>query len=310
MDKFVILLDSTCDLSKELRAEYEVEYVYGHLRTPDGKETTCALDWNTIDRAEFYKNLRLMPNDFSTSPPNIDEWKTAYEKYVSKGEGVLVMTLSAGLSGTFAFADEAANEVKEKYPEARIKVIDSMRFSTACGLMAMYACDLRKQGKTLEEVTDFIEANKNRFHQAGWLDDLSFVAKKGRLTKAKAFFGTLVGVKPIGEFDYNGLTTVIGKAKGEKQAYKVLLDYIEKTIENPEEQVILIGTTDRQKQAEAYKVMIEERFHPKAVFINSVFAGSALNVGPGLMAAYYFGKPISKDLNTEKEIMTGLLEQK
>lgn len=308
MDKFVILLDSTCDLTKELRDKYGVEYIFGHLKTPDGKEQVCPLDWETITASEFYKSLRAAPNDFSTSPPNIDEWKNAFEKYTAEGYGVLVMTISSSLSGTYNFATQAAKETLETNEKARIRIIDSRRFSSACGLMATYASDMRASGKTLDETADWIEENKNRFHQAGWLDDLSFVAKKGRLTKAKAFFGTLVGVKPIGEFDYNGLTTVIGKAKGEKQAYKVLLDYVEKTIENPEDQIIIIATSDRQKQAEAYKAMIEERFKPKAVYVNSVYPASGVNVGPGLMAAYYLGKPISEGLTEEKSIIEELLK--
>lgn len=308
MDKFVILLDSTCDLTKELRTKYGVEYIFGHLKTPDGKEQAFPLDWETTTASEFYKSLRAAPNDFLTSPPNIDEWKNAFKKYTDEGYGILVMTLSSGLSGTYDFATRAAKEFFETNEKARIRIIDSRRFSSACGLMATYASDMRASGKSLDETADWIEENKNRFHQAGWLDDLSFVAKKGRLTKSKAFFGTLVGVKPIGEFDYNGLTTVIGKAKGEKQAYKVLLDYVEKTIENSEDQIVIIATSDRQKQAETYKAMIEERFKPKAVYINSVYPYSGVNVGPGLMAAYYLGKPISEGLTKEKAIMEELLK--
>ncbi|MBQ6077894.1 MAG: DegV family protein, partial [Clostridia bacterium] len=112
--------------------------------------------------------------------------------------------------------------------------------------------------------------------------------------------------KPIGEFDYNGMTTVLGKAKGAKKAYDMLLGYIEQTIERPEEQIIFIAHTDRLKQAELYKEMIEQKFHPKAVYINGVHPACGINVGPGLMAAYYVGKPISKDLSEERAIIDAL----
>ena len=170
-------------------------------------------------------------------------------------------------------------------------------------LLVLKAHEMYRAGKSIEEVASWLEENKNRFHQAGWLDDLSFVAKKGRITHAKAFFGTLAGIKPIGEFDYNGLTTVIGKAKGAKAAYAALLNYIENTIENPSEQIIFIAQTSRFPQAEKYKELIEERFHPKAIFINDVFPSCGINIGPGLMAAYYIGKPISKDLGEERAII-------
>ena len=184
-----------------------------------------------------------------------------------------------------------------------------MRFGPGFGLMAVHASILRAQGKTLAETTQWLEDNKNRFHQAGWLDDLSFVAKKGRITQPKAFFGTLAGVKPIGEFDYNGLTTVLGKVKGAKTAYSVLLGYMEATIENPEEQIIFIAQTNRLPQAMEYKKMIEEKFHPKAVFVNDVFPSCGINIGPGLMAAYYMGKPISRDLSEERALFDKLTSE-
>ena len=114
-------------------------------------------------------------------------------------------------------------------------------------------------------------------------------------------------MKPIGEFDYNGLTTVLGKATGAKAAYNALLKYMEATIEKPEEQIIMIAETFRYPQAEVYKTMIEDKFHPKAVYIQDVYPSCGVNLGPGLMAAYYIGKPISKDLSEERAIMEAAL---
>ena len=142
-------------------------------------------------------------------------------------------------------------------------------------------------------------------------EEYAFVAKKGRISHAKAFMGKLIGVKPLGEFDYNGLTTVVGKAKGEKSAYTALLSYIEQTIENPEEQVIIIAHTNRRPQAERYKQLIQEKFNPKEIYLNDVYPSCGINIGPGLMAAYYIGKPISSlGLEEEKKLMTAILNTK
>ena len=81
-------------------------------------------------------------------------------------------------------------------------------------------------------------------------------------------------------------------------------------MEAPEEQVVFVATTNRQKAAEKYKAMIEEKFHPKAVEIKDVYPSCGANVGPGLMAAYYVGKPISKDLETERNIIKESIEGK
>ena len=307
MRDYIIMADAACELAEAVSEEYEIKIVPGHLVFPGGKELRTFMNWEEYSREEFYADLKKSPSSYATSPANPQEYAEAFEKYVSQGYDILIITLSSGISGSYNNAQTGAKMVLENHPEASICCIDSLRFGAACGLMCINAALLRRKGLSLMQTAAYTEDNKNRYHQAGWLDDLSFVAKKGRITHAKAFFGTLVGVKPIGEFDYNGLTTVIGKAKGANAAYSALLDYIGETIENPEEQIIFVAHTNRLPQAEAYKKMIEERFHPKAVYINDVFPCCGINVGPGLMAAYYVGKPISSDLSVEREIIGRLL---
>ena len=302
MKTFEILADATCDLTEKLLEQYNIKVIPGHLRLPDKTEHLSYPKWNLFSREEFYADLKRRPNEYSTSPANVEEFARAFEEIAEKGEDILVLTISGGISGAYGFATQAAAQVMEKYPNVNITVIDSMRFGPGHGLMTVHAARMRDEGKDINEVGKYLEENKNRYHQAGWLDDLSFVARKGRITHPKAFFGTLAGVKPIGEFDYNGLTTVLGKVKGVKAAYAVLLKYMEETIENPEEQTIFIAQTNRLPQAEEYKKMIEEKFHPKEVLIHDVHPLCGVNIGPGLMAAYYVGKPISSDLSAEREI--------
>ncbi len=311
MKDYVIMADSTCDLSEDLRKEFGIKVLAGHVNTPDGKEYDVMPDWDAnFTQESFYSALKKNPSGFQTAPPSTGECAVAMEEAVKAGKGVIMLTISSTMSGAYSFAVGGAKMVKEKYPDANIVMVDSLRFGPGFGLMCCCAGQLQKEGKSMEEVVSWLEENKGRFHQAGWLDDLSFVAKKGRLTHAKAFFGTLAGVKPIGEFDYNGMTTVIGKASGAKSAYAALLIYIENTIENPQDQVIFIAQTDRMKQALVYKQMLEERFHPKEVRILDVHVSCGVNVGPGLMAAYYIGKPISKDLSEEKTLIERALNQR
>lgn len=305
MKPYVIIADATCDLNEEFRKQYDIRIVPGHIKLPDGKEIEAFLNWDTVSRDEFYADLKKNPSGYTTSPANIVGFQKVIEEAVEAGCDALVMTISAGMSGAFNFAQQARAAVLEKHPDAEIICVDSMRYGPGFGLMVVHAAMQRDAGRSLEETAEYLETNKRRFRQAGWLDDLSFVAKKGRITHPKAFFGTLAGVKPIGECDVNGLTTVIGKVKGAKTAYAALMHYIENTIEDPEDQIIFIAQTNRLPQAQEYKRMIEERFHPKAVYINDVFPSCGINIGPGLMAAYYVGKPISDGLEYEKKLIEG-----
>lgn len=307
--KFAIMPDLTCDLSDEYQKEYGIDVIMGHYVTPDGVEHDSALNWKNINKEEFFKELKKNPNGFKSAPPSIGECYRAFVEHIKKGEDIIAMTISSTLSGTYQFMVNAKEMALKEYPNAKIEVVDSRRFGPGFGLMALYAAKLRNEGKSFEEVVNWLHENKNRFHQSGWMDDLSFVAKKGRLTHAKAFFGSLVGIKPCGEFDYNGLTTVIGKAKGEEQAYKVLIKYIQEHIENPEEQIIFVATSNRDKQAETFKKLLLENIKVKDVRVNETFVNVSINIGPGLMAAYYLGKPITEGLKEETESFARILQE-
>ena len=309
MNDFILIADAGCDLSAEFQKQYDIKIIDGHLVLPDKGDVPSFMEWKDVKREDFYAELKKNPSDFATAPPNTVEYEKAFETYVKDGKPIICITISSAMSGSFDFATTARKSILSKYPDAKIQLVDSMRYGPGFGLMVVHAAILRSDDKGFEEVCAYLEQNKNRFHQAGWLDDLSFVAKKGRLTHPKAFFGTLAGIKPIGEFDSGGMTTVLGKAKGAKAAYAVLMKYIEATIENPEDQVIFIAQSCRYPQAEAYKKMIEEKFRPKAVYINDVYPFCGINVGPGLMAAYYVGKPISDDLSTERALIEQFISE-
>lgn len=303
MRDYVIVSDSGCDLDEAMLKKYDIELIPGYIMLPGEGDMKAPHKWEGFMSMEkFYAMIKRDPMSYKTSPASIGEYMETFEGYASKGLNVLYVSISSGLSGAFGFANSAAKTVNEKYPDCKIINVDSQRFGPGLGLILTYASEMRKNGVGIEECARGIEENKNRFHQAGWLDDLTFVARKGRLTNAKAFFGTLAGVKPIGEFDYNGLTTVIGKCKGAKNAFATLIGYMAETIENPEEQTIFIAQSDRYAAACKYKELIEERFHPKAVVIKDVYPNCGINIGPGLMAAYYVGTPISEGLEKEKAI--------
>ena len=309
MQDFILMADAGCDLSAEFQQKYDIKVINGHLVLPGKGDVPSFMEWKDITREQFYAQLKKNPSDYATAPPNVTEYENAFEPYVKDGKAIICVTISSAISGAMDFATTARKNILAKYPDAKITLVDSKRFGPGFGLMVVHASILRTDGKSYEETCSYLEENKNRFHQAGWLDDLSFVAKKGRITHPKAFFGTLAGIKPIGEFDAGGLTTVLGKAKGAKAAYSVLLKYIEATIENPEDQYIFIAQSSRLPQAEQYKKMIEDKFHPKAVYINDLFPFCGINVGPGLMAAYYAGKPISDDLSVERALIEKFISE-
>lgn len=309
MSKFAILTDSSSDLTEEIRQRFDIDYVEGHLQMPDGRSVPLCLGWTEdYQHDSFYADIKKGA-EYATSPANVSEFAERLRSYVREGREVVAITISTALSGTYNFLVEAKAEVLKEFPDAKIYCIDSLRYSILEGMICVKAAQMRDEGKSAEEVYNWIEANKNCYHQMGWLDDLSFVARKGRMSNSKAFFGQLVGIKPLGDISSNGLTTVIGKAKGAKTGFAAILDYIEATITNPTEQTIFVGTSDRERDADKLVEMIKERFAPKEVIKSFVFPGCGVNIGPGLCAAFYFGKPISDDMKAEEAIMNEILSK-
>lgn len=305
MSNYIVLSDTNCELNKELRERFGMEdFVRAHIVTPDKVDHLTDLDWELFpNKADFYKQLSNKKLEFGTSPASPAEFEEIFAKYLEQGKDIIFISLSQTLSGTYNFAVMAKKSLEEKYPQRRIAIVDSMRFSVAIGMLTAYACKMCQEGKSFDETLNWIEENKNNLHQMGVMDDLFFLARKGRVKNAAAFMGTLVGIKPLGDFNMEGMTSVLTKASGTKNAIETTVKYIQATINNPEEQTIWIAHTDREKFANLLKEKIEEVIKPKEIIMLLCGPSTAVNVGPGLYAAYYFGKPISKDGKEELETM-------
>ncbi|MGN0452645.1 MAG: DegV family protein [Ruminococcus sp.] len=308
---FVIISDSSCDLSKELRDRFAVaDYVPGHVFFPDGSDRLADLDWKDISPEEFFKMVGDKKlNPMTTSTPSIPEITDIMEKYLSKGKDILAIVLSTGISGTYGVFVNAKKELETKYPDRKIIVIDSLRYSTSLALLCVYAAGLRNMGKSIDEVAQWVEENKECIHQIGWMDDLYFCKRMGRVSGTAAVMGTLVGVKAMADFNHEGKSQVIGKTRGYKNAYNACIDYMKATIINPETQIVFIAETLRKKEAEELRALIEAEIKPREIIMTTVGQSCGPSIGPGLVAAFYFGKKISENLEREQKILAEIVKK-
>lgn len=307
MKQFKILIDPNADLTKEIREKYDIEFIKSHITLPDKSEIDAVLEWGDLNPKDFYTSLKNKKNVYTTAPASPEEYKNKFVEFIKEGYDVLSISISSGISGTYEFACKGAELAKVEYNDAKIYCVDSKKYSNGIGLIAIYGAIERAKGKTIEEVYEYLNSICFNIHQMGYLDDLSFVAAKGRISHPKAFFGQLIGIKPMADFDQDGKVTVLGKAKGEKASFKAIISYIKQTIVDPENQIILVAETLRHDNAEALKQLIIDEIKPREVISSSVFPSCGINVGPGLCAAYYYGKPISKDLAEETKLMQDIL---
>ena len=309
MHSFAIIADNSCALRKEYRERFGVDgIVYGTITYPDGHSEFGDLDYERITPEDYFRSISKKAI-YKTACANIDQMIAVLEPFAKEGKDVVFLTISSALSGTYNFAVKAAEKVMEQYPGVKVYVVDSLRYASALALLVQEACARRDEGLDAKATAEWLEENKQRFHQMGIMDDLFFLARTGRIAKAKAFFGTMAGIKPMGEFSASGLTEAIGKAKGTKRGLDATIAYMQDRILEPEKHIVFIAHSLREKEAQYLEDRIREVIKPKEIICLPLDQTSGANMGPGLAAAFFYGKPLSPELAEEKALLTSILNQ-
>lgn len=309
MKRYIIIPDVTCDLSLELREHFGLEeYIPGHVHIDD-RQLQTTLDWSLIDRGEFYKLLLSKKVEVSSAAASPEEYYNVFAKYAALGYDIISMSISSKISGTYSIALGAAKRVMADYPDCRVECIDTLRMSGSFGLLVAYALELQKDGKDFDTVVAWLNENRHRVHQMGPIDDMTFIARRGKISAGKAFMGNLVGVKPMGDSNRDGYVSVLGKVKGISKALDATVGYIERIAEDISSQYIFVMHSDRERYARELKEKIDARFTTKGVFVSDVFDACGTNIGPGMIVVYFLGAPISKDCAAEKDALTAVITE-
>ena len=312
-ENFAILTDAGGDFTREILEKYGIEETpMSTVVWPDGSERPADLYWDNMKPDEYFALMNNKKNVFSSSIPSPQTIIDRLSALAEAGRNVVVFTISSKMSGGFSAFTVGAKEVMEKYPKIKIEVIDSLRYSAAITLLAVEASLCREKGMSFYETVDYLQDFRLRIHECGFLDDLFFLARKGRLSKGLAFMGNLIGIKPLAELcNETGLSQPIGKAKGYKQVLKIFPQYIEKTIGDAKDKPFVVTYSLREPQALEMKKIIEEKYHPEHLIFVPVGQSTGCNVGPGLAAAFYAGdEPVSENCAKERAIMEELLGKK
>lgn len=312
MENFAIMTDAGGDFTREIIQKYGIEETpLSTVVWPDGSEKPADIYWDTMTPDEYFKLMSNKKNNFASSIPSPQTIIDRLSNCAKEGRNVVVFTISSTMSGGFSAFSVGAKEVMDKYPNVKIVVIDSLRYSAAIDLLAIEASLCRQKGMSFDETVEYLQEFKLRIHQCGFLDDLFFLARKGRIKKGLAFMGNMVGVKPMADLcNETGQSQVLGKARGYKQVMKIFPEYIKKTIGNHENKVFVITYSAREKQALEMKKIVEETFAPEHLIFVPVGQSTGANVGPGLAAAFYAGdERVSPNCEKEQHILEELLKK-
>lgn len=256
MRKVRILTDSCSDLPKELREKYDIDYVLMNT-VRDGKETPASLDWEFYSPKELYDVIRDGERVTTTQVPAA-EFQKYFQTELEKGNDIVYISCSGKLSGSINVGQVEAENILKGFPGATIKCIDSINACLGEGILAIKAAELRNEGKTAEEIYDAIMPIRNNVNQFVTVHNLNALKAAGRVTGSSAFFGNLLGVKPIIISDTVGNNTPIKKAKGRLNSLKEVVDLMAEAVEGEENPVVYVVHSDCLDEAEELAEMVKE----------------------------------------------------
>ncbi len=287
MENFLIVSDSSCDLPNDWIVAHHVEVIPLSVDI-DGKTYRNFPDERDIKLHDFYELLRAKKIGKTTQLAP-EGFISTVEPFLKKGQDVLALGFSSALSGTFNSMRLGAEELRQRYPNRKIVVIDTLSASLGQGMLVYRAAELREEGKSLDTVAQYIEDNKLRLNHLFTVDDLGTLKRGGRLTASLAFIGTILNLKPVMRMDNEGRLVPWGKKHGRKVALRALVERMEETI--IEDRLIFISHGDCLQEALELKSTIAA-LHPntKVFLINPVGPVIGAHSGPGTMALFFFGR--------------------
>ncbi len=296
MAGYVITCSSTCDLTADHLKELGVPYIPFHYII-DGNIYTDDLFTSTTPE-EFYGAIDngALP---TTTQVTAEEIKNFLEPIIQAGNDVLHIEFSSGLSGSWESAKSAIAELAAKYPERKVLGVDSLAASSGYGLLVDKAVELKNEGKSIEEVKEWVEQNRLRLRHWFFATNLKHLKRGGRVSGPAAAIGTLMKIVPVMDVNSEGKLIVRKKVFGKKAALKELVNMMKAQAEGGEgycEKCYMCNSM-RREDAEAVAGAVEGIFKELngKVEINDIGSVIGAHTGPGTVALFYFS-------DTERQI--------
>lgn len=279
-----ILTDSACDFPLSFYEENNVTFIPLQVHL-EGKNYDDLL---MIEPKEIFTAMRegKAPKTSQPSPEFLIKLFTQFAE--EKKQGIYI-TFSSRLSGTYQTAVMCRNQVKEEYPELDLEIIDTKCASLGEGLVVRSAAKLAVEGASKEVIIEDILFNIEHMEHLFTVDDLEYLARGGRISKASAFLGGLLNIKPLLDVE-DGKLIPLEKIRGKKKLMKRILELMHERGDHLESQTIAISHGDDEQTANEYKEAIQAEFGTKDIYINTIGATIGAHSGPGTIAIFFLNK--------------------
>ncbi|WML57177.1 DegV family protein [Neobacillus sp. PS2-9] len=279
-----ILADSACDLPKSFYEENNVTLLPLKVHL-DGEEYE---DVKNIDPKTVYDAIRngSTPKTSQTSPLLFEE---VFTQMAERNEDGIYIAFSSELSGTYSTAVMILDQVKEKYPNFNLTIVDTKCASLGVGLIVKEAAKLAMNNASKQDILNDVRFRSEHMEHLFTVEDLDYLAKGGRVSKASAFLGGLLNIKPILNVE-DGKLVPIEKIRGKKKVLRRIIEIMNERGSNMGEQTIGISHADNEVLAQEMRAMIEEEFHPKEVYISNIGSAIGAHTGAGTISIFFLNQ--------------------
>lgn len=292
MRKVKIITDSCADLSREQLEKYDIDYA--RMSTVlDGKESPALLTWTGEEAHDFYNIIRGGKR-ITTAQVSVEEFNRIFTKYLDEGYDIVYIACSAKQSGSVNTGFVTAKKLLEKYADASIYCIDSLNATIGEGMLAMEAAKKAKEGKSAEEIRDYILSIRKNVQEFATVHTLEHLKKSGRVSASSAFFGNLMGIKPILVADLNGRQAAMKKVKGRQNSFNEIVKLLKENITDAENQTVYIAHADcSEEEIENLKNLVKSEINPKDISVGYIGPIVGASTGPDTIGVWGFGKSVT-----------------
>lgn len=289
-DSFILSCESTVDLPYSYVSGRNIPVLfYSYLANGQGYIDDMGRDPEALPH--FYEMLKAgtLP---STSQLNTFQYTEFFEELLKRGD-LLHIAFGSGMTGSVKNALEAAEALREKYPERRLIVVDSLCSSSGYGLLVDMAADMRDRGDSMEAIAAWVEQNRNKVHHQFFSTDLKYFKRSGRVSGAAATVGAILNICPIMRLDDKGRIIAYDKVRGKKNAIRETLRTMEAHVQDGVNYAgkCFVCHSNCPVEAEETKAAVQARFPHISGEIRVCDIGTiiASHCGPGTVAVFFMG---------------------
>ncbi len=286
--QYVIVTDSSCNLSNKQIEEYNIEVI--SLKYFSGDKSFDSYNKDADPDFKAFYDMARKKEPLSTTLASPELCYNTFDRILSGGNDLIYIGFSSGLSGTYQVAFNTLEDLKEKYPDRKIYSVDSLAASLGQGLFVHYAVKKRNEGLTIDELYNWL--NENRLNVCHWftVDDLFYLKRGGRVSGAAAVMGTVLSIKPVMHVDDNGKLIPKAKAIGRKRAIETMVEKMKETAIDPKNQTVFISHGDCIEDAEYLANAVKNAFGTTDIFIHYIEPVIGCHAGPGTLALFFMGE--------------------